>query len=131
MNSKDLLKQSFNAEPESIGLARSAVGQLAEALGMGESGVDDVKTIVSEACTNVVQHAYRTEQGTFEVEAFPTEESFTIIVRDFGAGIRPRLKPEGSSLKLGLGLISTLSSHFEISGGDNGTEVRVLVPLLA
>jgi anti-sigma regulatory factor (Ser/Thr protein kinase) len=98
---------------------------------MGESGIDDVKTIVREACTNVVQHAYQTEPGTFEVEAFPAEEGLTIIVRDFGAGIRPRLKPEGSSLKLGLGLISTLSSHFEISGGDKGTEVRMLVPLLA
>jgi serine/threonine-protein kinase RsbW len=130
MNGKDLLKLSFDAEPKSIGLARSAVGRLAKSLGMSESGVDDVKTIVSEACTNVVQHAYQTKPGTFEVEAFPADEGLTIVVRDFGAGIRPRLKPEGSSLKLGLGLISTLSSHFEILGGDKGTEVRVLVPLL-
>jgi serine/threonine-protein kinase RsbW len=98
---------------------------------VGESRVEDVKIIVSEACTNVVQHAYRTEQGTFEVEAFPTEEGLTIIVRDFGAGIRPRLKTEVSSLKLGLGLISTLSSYFEISSGDKGTEVLVRLPLLA
>jgi hypothetical protein len=44
--------------------------------------------------------------------------------------MRPLVQAEPSSLRLGLGLISTLSSHFEIFDNPNGgTEVVMQVPL--
>jgi serine/threonine-protein kinase RsbW len=96
---------------------------------MEEPRLGDLKTIVSEACSNVVRHAYPDQIGTFEVEAFPTRGELTVVIRDFGRGLRTRADPEQSSLRLGLALISTLSNRCEISGGHGGTEIRMQLPL--
>lgn len=129
MGRKDALHLNLDARPESIGLARWALRELAEELGVEEPELSDVLTIVSEAASNAVRHAYPTGSGTFEVEAYRSGGHLTIIVRDFGAGIRPAVQPEQSSLRIGLGLISTLSSRFEIIGSDEGTEIRAHVPI--
>jgi anti-sigma regulatory factor (Ser/Thr protein kinase) len=106
------------------------VGDLAIGLGVEEPALGDLKTIVSEACSNVVRHAYPETEGSFELEALAEDGALRIVVRDSGAGMRPLVQAEPSSLRLGLGLISTLSSHFEISDNPNGgTEVVMQVPL--
>lgn len=126
------MRLSLTAEPKSIGRARQAVGDLAKRLGVEEPALGDLKTIVSEACSNVVRHAYPEGNGSFEVEALPEGDNLTIVVRDSGAGMRPLVQAEHSSLRLGLGLISTLSSHFEISDSPGGgTEVLMQIPLPA
>jgi len=120
----------LTAEPESVGTARRAVSDLARRLGIEEPALGDLKTIVSEACSNVVRHAYPEGDGSFEVEALLEGSNLTIVVRDSGAGMRPLVQNEHSSLRLGLGLISTLSSHFEISDSPGGgTEVLMQIPL--
>lgn len=115
--------------PESVGVARAAVGELAQDLGMEEPSLGDVKTVVSEACTNVVRHAYPDGPGRFEVEASRAGNSLSIVIRDFGIGMQPRIRAAGSSLGLGLGLISALASRFEMAGGSGGTEIRAELPL--
>jgi anti-sigma regulatory factor (Ser/Thr protein kinase) len=121
---------SLVAEPDSIGTTRHAVADLAKRLGIEEPVLGDLKTMVSEACSNVIRHAYPEGGGSFEVEALRDAENLTIIVRDSGAGMRPLVQAEPSSLRLGLGLISTLSSHFEIADNPGGgTEVLMQVPL--
>jgi serine/threonine-protein kinase RsbW len=133
MVSEGQLRFSLAAEPESVGLARRAVEDLAQELGVEEPALGDLKTIVSEACSNVVRHAYPHEDGSFDFEASVEAGLLTIVVRDFGRGIQPRVLPgEPDSLRLGLGLISSLTSHFEVSGNHGGgTEVRMQMPLAA
>jgi serine/threonine-protein kinase RsbW len=132
MSTKDGLRLFLEAEPQSIRLARTAVATLAEEIGIGEPALGDVKTVVSEACSNVVRHAYPDGSGSFELEAFAAGEEISIVVRDFGSGVKPRLEPDPGGLRLGIGLISSLSSHYEISGhGEGGTEVRISVPISA
>lgn len=124
------LALAFAAEAANVPLARAAIGGLAQGLGMEEPTLGDLKTIVTEACSNVVRHAYPSEPGIFEVEAFPVGGNLSVVVRDFGEGMRARLSIGQPSMHIGLGLISELSSHFEISdGSDGGTEVRMQVPL--
>ena len=98
---------------------------------MDEPGIADLKTVVTEACMNVVVHAYPAgEPGLLEVEALPEPEGLTVVVRDFGMGIRPRPDVERPSLRIGLTLIAALSSSFEIKGGiARGTEIRMHLPL--
>jgi len=119
------------AQPENVGVVRHAVAGLAEAIGMGEPGIGDLKTVVTEACMNVVVHAYAGEEpGPLEIEAVPENAGLTVTVRDFGSGIRPNPGDDRGSLKIGLTLIAALSSSFSISGGlDRGTEVTMHVPL--
>jgi serine/threonine-protein kinase RsbW len=119
------------ARAESVPLVRHALAGLAEALEMEPSEVADLKTVVTEACTNVVVHAYRDrDAGPLEVDAWPDERCLVIAVRDFGEGIRPLADVENRSLRLGLPLIAALTHSFEISGGPgHGTVVTMRVPL--
>jgi serine/threonine-protein kinase RsbW len=125
----DSLRLKLEAEPENVGVARRAVADLAEDFGMQEPVLGDVQTVVSEACSNVIRHAYPASSGQFEVEAFRADGHLLIVVRDFGEGMQARVEAGESGMQLGLGLISMLSSHFEISGGSDGTEVRMQFPL--
>lgn len=118
------------ARSENVAVVRHAIAGLAERLGMEEPGVGDLKTVVTEACMNVVVHAYEDEPGPLQVEVMPESGGLTVTVRDFGGGIRPRPATDRPSLRIGLTLIAALSSSFEISGGlDRGTEIRMHLPL--
>jgi serine/threonine-protein kinase RsbW len=132
MNGPRGLQMTLPASTENVAVLRHAVAGLAEALGMDEVGIADLKTVVTEAGMNVAVHAYPDEPGTMEVEARPEDETLVVIVRDSGAGIRPRADLEQPSLRLGLSLIAALSQSFEISGGLGlGTTVAMRVPLAA
>jgi len=120
------------AVAENVAVIRHALAGLAEEIGMDETGVADLKTVVTEACMNVVVHAYGDGAGPLTVEAEADTESLTVTVRDSGSGIQPRADSERTSLKLGLSLIAALSSSFSVSGGlDRGTEVMMRLPLRA
>ena len=68
--------------------------------------------------------------GPLEVEAFADGRELTVVVRDFGGGIRPHPDVDRPSLRIGLTLIAALSSSFEISGGlDRGTKITMRLPL--
>jgi serine/threonine-protein kinase RsbW len=127
------LQMSLPARAENVAVVRHALAGLAERLGMDEASLADLKTVVTEACMNVVVHAYPgNEDGPLEVDAESDQDGITVVVRDHGAGIRPRLEAERASLRIGLTLIAALSSSFEISGGtDRGTEIRMHLPLQA
>jgi serine/threonine-protein kinase RsbW len=127
------LQMSLPARAENVAVVRHALAGLADQIGMDEPGIADLKTVVTEACMNVVVHAYPAEEpGLLEVEAIPELDGLTVLVRDYGMGIRPRPDVDRPSLRIGLTLIAALSSSFEIKGGvDRGTEIRMHLPLLA
>jgi anti-sigma regulatory factor (Ser/Thr protein kinase) len=116
-----------------VAVVRHALAGLADQIGMDEPGIADLKTVVTEACMNVVVHAYPSgEPGLLEVEALRELEGLTVVVRDYGMGIRPRPDVDRPSLRIGLTLIAALSKSFEIKGGvDRGTEIRMHLPLRA
>lgn len=127
------LQMSLPARAENVAVVRHALSGLADRLGMDEAGIADLKTVVTEACMNVVVHAYPDgELGLLAVEATPELEGITVVVRDFGRGIQPRPEADRPSLRIGLTLIAALSTSFEIKGGvDRGTEIRMFLPLQA
>ena len=122
---------SLPARAENVAVVRHAIAGLAERIGMDEAATADLKTVVTEACMNVVVHAYpEGEVGLLEVEAVPDRGGLTVAVRDFGRGISPRPGVDRPSLRIGLALIAALSSSFEIRGGvEQGTEIRMHLPL--
>jgi anti-sigma regulatory factor (Ser/Thr protein kinase) len=133
-NDRSGLQMSLQARAENVAVVRHALAGLAERLGMDEPSLADLKTVVTEACMNVVVHAYAgQEPGPLEVEAESEGDGLAVVIRDHGSGIRPRPDvEERHSLRIGLTLIAALSSSFEISGGaDKGTEIRMHVPLVA
>jgi serine/threonine-protein kinase RsbW len=112
------LRLTLPASADNVIVVRQAVAGLGEALGLPGSRIADLKTIVTEACNNVVVHAYDDEPGPLLFSAIPGEAELEIEVGDEGHGFRPRAnESSGSSLGIGLPLIAALSDSFEISGG--------------
>jgi anti-sigma regulatory factor (Ser/Thr protein kinase) len=115
---------SLPARAENVAVVRHAFGGLGEALAVPEQLLSDIKLAVTEACTNVVIHAYPDSEGPMEVRAVLGEEELSIIVRDEGRGVVPRADSPG--LGLGLPLIATLTESLELgTGDDDATEVRM------
>ena len=54
------------AKAENVAVVRHALAGLAEEIGMDEPGIADLKTVVTEACMNVVVHAYEGEPGPLD-----------------------------------------------------------------
>ncbi|MGB7588132.1 MAG: ATP-binding protein [Solirubrobacterales bacterium] len=124
------LQMALPARPENVAIVRHVLAGLAETLGMDEAGLADLKTVVTEACMNVVVHAYEGDPGPLSVDARPNADGLIVVVRDEGVGIRPQADVARPSLRLGLSLIAALSSSFSISGGlDCGTEITMSLPL--
>ncbi len=115
------------ARPEGVGVVRQALSGVADALDFEEAILADMKMAVTEACTNVVVHAYDEDEGVLEVEMQAGEDGLTIVVRDHGTGIQPRpTRHAPPALGLGLPLIAALSDAFELRGSaGSGTEVRM------
>ena len=70
--------------------ARNAVASFAIECSPTLEEINDIKTAVSEAVTNVVVHAYdKKEDGIMQIECrvFEDERTVEIVVRDFGKGI--------------------------------------------
>ena len=75
-----------------------------------ENGVlTNMKVAVTEACANVVVHAYErtTSQVTWSSRSCPRQRGVTVVVRDEGRGFRPTAL--GQKLwRLGMPLIASL-----------------------
>ena len=112
------------ARAENVAVVRHAFGGLGDALDIDDQVLADVKLAVTEACTNVVVHAYPDGEGPMEIAATIRDGRLAIAVRDDGRGMLPR--PDSPGLGLGLPLIATLSETLELGrGSDDRTEVRM------
>jgi serine/threonine-protein kinase RsbW len=106
-------------------LVRQVVTGLGEAIELDAADLNDITTAVTEACNNVVLHAYDGQEGPLEVDVQVTSESVAVAVRDRGRGIAP---PFAASQRAGMGLsvIEALALSSEFRGlDDGGTEVRM------
>ncbi len=112
---------------ENVALVRQAFGGLADAVGLAEPVLADVKTAVSEACNNVVVHAYGGGEGPLQVGARTAGHELSVLVRDQGEGIRPTPVVNDQAVHgVGLSLIQALTDRVEFGGGvGKGTEVRM------
>lgn len=122
------------ATAANLALIRQDVAEHASRLGMAEERLADLKTIVSEACANVVLHAYGEDEGggPVAVELIPRDRALTVVVRDWGTGICPQPEAEIPSLRMGLPLIGALSNCFRLSSeADVGTVLEADLPLQA
>jgi serine/threonine-protein kinase RsbW len=116
------------ARAENVAVVRHALGGLGEALALDPQTLSDVKLAVTEACTNVVVHAYGEGDGPMEIVASLDDGVLRVIVRDEGLGILPR--PDSPGLGLGLPLIATLTESLELGKGtDDRTEVTMVFRL--
>ena len=119
-----LLRETYDAVPESVRSARQAIMGVAAAAGFEGERLADVWLASSEALTNVVRHAYKDRGGTIEVDAAYAGGELCVLVADYGRGLRPH--ESGSGLGLGLMLIVAVTDEAAISKrSGGGTELSM------
>ncbi|CAB4868657.1 unannotated protein [freshwater metagenome] len=115
------------ARPENVAIVRHILAAMGAALGMDAEAQAQLRLAASEACTNVVVHAYRSvAEGLLEVDAASDGSLLHVTVRDRGRGLRPR--PDSPGLGLGLPLIAALTRSMEVGSpqdDSDGNEVRM------
>lgn len=119
------LRLRLPAEARSLPVVRGALDGFTRRAGASDEEVLDLKVACSEACSNVIEHAYGTRAGTFRLNVAAREGGVAISVSDSGRWRRehPRGVRRGGH---GLKLMRALTDEVEIrSRTPTGTEVRM------
>ena len=111
---------TFEAQPASVADARTRLtGWLRGLMPTERLLIGDIALAVSEACTNVVMHAYSNGAGgAFRVVAGRDGDTVQVTVSDGGGGMIPR--PDSPGLGLGLPLIASLTDVVDVRPGKDG-----------
>ncbi|MGL6279103.1 MAG: ATP-binding protein [Gaiella sp.] len=118
------VRLTFPARAEYLLLARLAVTGIARAHPMEEELLADLKLAITEACGNVVRHAYDGGGGEVELTLSLEDGSLVVVVRDGGRGMTPR-EPgtvDGEPLESGMGLaiIGAIADEVELEEASAG-----------
>ena len=120
---------SLPSRPENVLVVRQALTGVAECLDLDGVETNDLTTAVTEACNNVVLHAYDGGEGPLEVDVHALADAVAVVVRDHGRGIDPPMpdeQDEDARVGLGLPVIAALTRDVELRDRDGGgTEVRM------
>jgi serine/threonine-protein kinase RsbW len=113
------VKLTLPARPENVSVIRHVLGAFAEALRLPDDLVEDLRLAVTEACTNVVRHAYPADvPGPVEISIVPSEDLVSVIVSDHGRGIGSSSDTNGPGL--GLPLIAAIADEVDLQPVPGG-----------
>jgi anti-sigma regulatory factor (Ser/Thr protein kinase) len=124
------LRESYPAVDCSVAEGRRALADFAAEAGASEEQVDAVRSVASEALTNVVRYAYPARIGHIHVTARLAGGELWVLIADNGCGLHAGSESDG--LGLGLALISQLTDGFSVvERSSGGTELRMRFCLTA
>jgi serine/threonine-protein kinase RsbW len=123
------------ARAEFVDIIRLTLYGIADKAGFSYEEIEDMKVAVTEACTNVVLHAYSNrEPGSIDVKFNQSDEGLTISIKDAGSsftyehGNHKQVSLHNKELNeitaggLGIFLMHALMDRVEVMT-EKGTEV--------
>ncbi len=121
------VRLDLSNRPENVLLVRETLTGVAETIGLDGSDLSDIRTAVTEACNNVVLHAYQGEEGPLEVEIDLAADALDVVVRDRGIGIANSSPKEEIEPGIGLPVMEALAERVQFveTPDSGGTEVRM------
>ena len=135
----DALTLSIPNDSEYISIVRLMVSGVCSRMDYAVEDIEDIKIAISEACTNVVLHAYDSKQEDgLRVVVKRFDDKLELIIQDFGKGfdveavMKKELKDADISednigLGLGLNFIHNLMDDVELNSKLNeGTFIRMI-----
>lgn len=125
------VRLSLVNEPENVLIVRQVLTGLGESLDLDAVLLNSVVAAVSEACNNVVVHAYGGRQGPLEIDVDGSPSALRVTVRDHGRGFSPGPSAFERARSGGVGLltISSLAQRAEFRPGrPTGTELEMEFP---
>jgi serine/threonine-protein kinase RsbW len=106
------VRLTLPARPEYVAVIRHVLGAFADSLQLPLEMIEDMRLAVTEACTNVVRHAYEGAAGPIDVVIRPHSDRLELIVSDRGRGLGPSADIAGPGL--GLPIITALADTVDI-----------------
>jgi serine/threonine-protein kinase RsbW len=83
-------KLRIGSSTSNLAAVRAFVERYARETGFPAQTVGEFKLAVDEACTNVIEHAYKGDETCFiELSIVITPQYFTVIIRDEGQAFEP------------------------------------------
>ncbi|RHW34883.1 anti-sigma B factor RsbW [Lysinibacillus yapensis] len=137
MRAFDYIEIRVPAKPQYVSVIRLTVSGLASRVGFSYDEIEDLKIAVSEAVTNVVQHAYKDhEEGEIVIGNALYHDKIEVMVSDYGTSfdfqevksqIGPYQENENVALLreggLGLYLMETLMDEVRVNNNEGGVTV--------
>lgn len=118
----------MTSRAENVAVVRAMLTGIADSVGLSYDVADGIRTAVSEACNNVVMHAYDGAPGPMQVGLTLHRDSVEVVVTDWGSGIKPHAALDDAATMLGVGLsvVQAFTDSVELRGAPGaGTEVRM------
>ena len=118
------IRLSIPARAECVPTCRQALAAFGRRQAIDAEIIADLKVALTEACTNVVRHAYADGKGVLEVHLQFADNAVVIEVTDAGRGFAltslpaPPARPQEGGY--GLSLIQSLTDDFAILTGPQG-----------
>lgn len=118
------VRLSLPARAENVAVVRHVMGAFGESCELSDARMADVRLAVTEACTNVVRHAYDRAGGVMDVLIQPSSAGLEVTVSDTGRGIEPSGDRSGPGF--GLPMLATLTDSLEVDR-ESGPGSRVVM----
>ncbi len=123
-----ILNISVNSIISNVAVIRVAIATfISEIEGITIDDIMDVKTSISEAVTNAIEHGYEEKEGIVEVMCKVKEEEITAVIKDYGKGIEDvqlaitpayTSKPELEHAGLGFTIMESFMDSLQIDSSS-------------
>jgi len=132
--SESVVHLRFPAKPDYLLLARLTLSGIARELPIGDETLADLKLALTEACGNVVRHAYTDGDGDVSVRFAIDDSRILMTVEDYGDGIRAPDAIDDAPVEgpleggMGMPIIRAIVDELQVEPGHdgNGTVVRMV-----
>ena len=131
---KNSMEIKFKAIPENEAFARNVVASFILPLNPSLSELEDIKTAVNEAITNVIVHAYPQKAGEVIMKITTKDNIVEISISDKGVGIQDieraltpfyTSKPNEERSGMGFTVMESFMDRLEVKNGKFGLTVSM------
>ena len=132
-----ILNMQINSMISNVSVIRVAISTfVSEIDGITIDDIMDIKTSISEAVTNAIEHGYENKDGIIDINCKIKDEYITIAVKDYGIGIEDvslaitptyTSKPELEHAGLGFTIMENFMDSLEIDSNVNEGTTIVMV----
>lgn len=132
---KNSMEIKFKAIPENEAFARNVVASFILPLNPSLSELEDIKTAVNEAITNVIVHAYPDKAGYVTMKITTKDNNIEIGISDNGVGIKDieraltpfyTTKPNEERSGMGFTVMESFMDKLEVKNNKDGVSVKMI-----
>lgn len=140
---KNSMEIKFKAIAENEAFARNVVASFILPLNPSVNELEDIKTAVNEAITNVVVHAYPEKSGYVTMKIVTNLNKIEIHISDNGVGIKDieraltpfyTSKPDEERSGMGFTVMESFMDKLEVTSNKSGVSVvmfKEILPMVA